>query len=146
LTPTAALSTSETWAEVEWWIAVSELTRSFGLVGAAVVGLVLAGMRVIAANRQARASLRQAELARRDHVAELFNRAVGQLDDTKLQVRLGAIYTLRQISRDFPDLTRPIYAVLNVYVRESTRDKIGEEPSVDIREIMKIFKEDLERS
>jgi hypothetical protein len=146
LTPTAALSTSETWAEVEWWIAVSELTRNFGLVGAAVVGLVLAGMRVIAANRQARASLRQAELARRDHVAELFNRAVGQLDDTKLQVRLGAIYTLRQISRDFPDLTRPIYAVLNVYVRESTRDKIGEEPSVDIREIMKIFKEDLERS
>jgi hypothetical protein len=146
LTPTAALSTSETWAEVEWWIAVSELTRNFGLVGAAAIGLILAGMRVVAANRQARASLRQAELARRDHVAELFNRAVGQLDDPKLQVRLGAIYTLRQISRDFPDLTRPIYAVLNVYVRESTRDKIGEEPSVDIREIMKIFKEDLERS
>jgi hypothetical protein len=146
LTPTAALSTSETWAEVEWWIAVSELTRNFGIVGAAAIGLILAGMRVVAANRQARASLRQAELARRDHVAELFNRAVGQLDDPKLQVRLGAIYTLRQISRDFPDLTRPIYAVLNVYVRESTRDKIGEEPSVDIREIMKIFKEDLERS
>jgi hypothetical protein len=84
---------------MEWWIAVSELARNFGLVVAAVVGLILGGMRVFAANRQANAALRQAELARRDHVAELFNRAVGQLDDPKLQVRLGAIYTLRQIER-----------------------------------------------
>jgi hypothetical protein len=131
---------------MEWWIAVSELVRNFGLVAAAALGLILAGMRVIAANRQARASLEQAALSRRDHVAELFNRAVGQLDDPKLQVRLGAIYTLRQISRDFPDLTRPVYDVLNVYVRENTRGKVGEEPSVDILEIMKIFKEELERS
>jgi len=61
-------------------------------------------MRVVAANRQANAALRQAELARRDHVADLFNRAVGQLDDPKLQVRLGAIYTLRRYpsSEDLP--------------------------------------------
>jgi hypothetical protein len=80
----------------------SELVRNFGLIGVAVAGLILGGMRVVAANRQAQAALRQAELSRRDHVAELFNRAVGQLDDPKLQVRLGAIHTLRQISRDFP--------------------------------------------
>lgn len=98
---------------MEWWIAVSELVRNFGLLGAAVIGLILGGMRVVASNRQANAALRQAERGRRDHVAELFNRAVGQLDDPKLQVRLGAIYTLRQISRDLPDLTRPVYDVLN---------------------------------
>jgi hypothetical protein len=131
---------------MEWSIAVSELVRNFGLLAAAAIGLGLATMRVVAANRQARASLRQADLARRDHVAELFNRAVGQLDDPKLQVRLGAIYTLRQISRDFPDLTRPVYDVLNVYVRENTRGKVEEEPLVDIVETMKIFKEELERS
>ena len=67
--------------EMEWWIAVSELVRNFGLLAAALFGLILGGMRVVAANRQANAALRQAELARRDHVAELFNRAVGQLDD-----------------------------------------------------------------
>jgi hypothetical protein len=131
---------------MEWSIAVSELVRNFGLLAAAAIGLGLATMRVVAANRQARASLRQADLARRDHVAELFNRAVGQLDDPKLQMRLGAIYTLRQISRDFPDLTRPVYDVLNVYVRENTRGKVEEEPLVDIVETMKIFKEELERS
>jgi hypothetical protein len=92
---------------MEWWIAVSELVRNFGLLGAAVVGVVLAGFRVVAANRQADAALRQAELARRDHVAELFNRAVGQLDDEKLQVRLGAIYRLDRLRVTFPiSLTR----------------------------------------
>jgi hypothetical protein len=124
---------------VEWWIAVSELTRNFGLVGAAVVGLVLAGMRVIAANRQARASLRQAELARRDHVAELFNRAVGQLDDSKLQVRLGAIYTLRQIARDFPDLAGAVLELLNVYMRENATNYGDDEPPPDVQEIIRIL-------
>lgn len=131
---------------MEWWIAVSELVRNFGLLAAAVAGLILGGMRVLAANRQANAALRQADLARRDHVAELFNRAVGQLDDPKLQIRLGAIYTLRQISRDFPDLTRPVYDLLNVYVRENATDQADEAPPADIREIMKIFREELERS
>jgi hypothetical protein len=126
-------------------VAVSELVRSFGLLGAALIGLMLGGMRVVAANRQANAALRQAELARRDHVAELFNRAVGQLDDSKLQVRLGAIYTLRQISRDFPDLTRPVHDVMSAYVRENARDQV-DLPSADILEIMRIFKEELEKS
>jgi hypothetical protein len=31
-------------------------------------------------------------------VMSLFNRAVGQLTDAKLEVRLGAIYTLREIA------------------------------------------------
>ena len=87
---------------MEWWIAVSELVRNFGLLGAAVIGLVLGGMRVVAANRQAHAALRQAELARRDHVAELFNRAVGQLDDPKLQISLGRFTRFEQISVGFP--------------------------------------------
>jgi len=89
---------------MDWWIAVSEPVRNFGLLGAAGIGLILGAMRVVAANRQANAALRQAELARRDHVADLFNRAVGQLDDPKLQVRLGAIYTLRRYlsSEDLP--------------------------------------------
>jgi HEAT repeat protein len=124
---------------MEWWIAVSELVRNFGLLGAAVVGVVLAGFRVVAANRQADAALRQAELARRDHVAELFNRAVGQLDDEKLQVRLGAIYTLGQIARDFPDLTDAVSDLLSVYARHSTLDYGEGEPPVDIREIMRIL-------
>ena len=76
---------------MQWWIDLSEIVRNFGLLAAAIIGIALAGMRVFAANRQADASLRQAELSRRAHVADLFNRAVELLDHDKLQVRLGAI-------------------------------------------------------
>jgi hypothetical protein len=130
---------------MEWWIAVSELARNFGLVGAAVIGLVLGGMRVVAANRQARAALRQTELARRDHVAELFNRAVGQLDDPKLQVRLGAIYTLRQIEQDFPDLAGAVFELLSAYLRENVADYGDAEPPVDVREITGILRDRLRK-
>ena len=68
---------------MQWWIQFSEIIRNFGLVIGGGIGLYLAWLRVSAANQQADASLRQADLTRREHVAELFNRAVGQLGDRK---------------------------------------------------------------
>ena len=126
-----------------WWVELSEIVRNFGLLGAAIVGVVLAGMRVLAANRQADASLRQAELGRRAHVADLFNRAVEQLDHEKLQVRLGSILTLRQISRDFPDLTAAVFELLNVYVREAAEGRPNGDLPADVRTILEVFKEEL---
>ncbi len=121
---------------MEWLVGFSEFFRNIGLVGAAIFGLYLANKRVTAANTQAEASLEQAELSRRDHVAELFNRAVGQLGDKKLEVRLGAIYTLRQIGNDFPDLSDPVFELLVVYLRLNKTDYSDEEPPIDIQEIM----------
>ena len=126
-----------------WFLTFSEIIRNFGLVLAALVGIYLAWKRVTASSIQADASLQQAELARRDHVAELFNRAVGQLGDPKLEVRLGAIYTLRQIARDFPDLSGPTYELLTTYLRESVRDYGDNEPPVDVREIMTTLRDRL---
>lgn len=126
-----------------WLTALSEIIRNIGLVLAALVGIYLAWRRVAAATVQADASLQHAELARRDHVAELFNRAVGQLADSKLEVRLGAIYTLRQIARDFPDLSGPTYELLTTYLRESVRDYGDDEPPVDVREIMTTLRDRL---
>lgn len=85
--------------------------------------------------------MRQADLTRRDHVAELFNRAIGQLKDEKLEVRLGAIYTLRQICKDFSDLSEPIVQLLTTYLRENAVDYGDSEPPVDVREIMRIVRE-----
>lgn len=80
---------------LEWWVAISEAARNFGLLAAGAIGVYLAWKRITVANRQAEAQTRQAELTRRDHVAELFNRAVGQLKHEKLELRLGAIFTTR---------------------------------------------------
>jgi hypothetical protein len=59
----------------------------------------------------------------------------------KLEVRLGAIYTLRQIARDFPDLAEPTFELLTTYLRESVGDYGDREPPVDVREIMNTLKD-----
>jgi hypothetical protein len=125
------------------WLLLSELVRNVGLVVAAFAGIYLAWQRVTAATIQADASLKQADLARRDHVAELFNRAVGQLTHEKLEVRLGAIYTLRQIARDFPDLSGPTFELLSAYLRESAATYGDSDPPVDVREIIDTLKDRL---
>ena len=58
------------------WVALSELLRNVALTIAAVVGALLA-WRQLSPALQARSANAQAELARRAHVTELFNRAVG---------------------------------------------------------------------
>src|SRR5712691_4022850 len=126
---------------MSWLLPFSEVVRNLGLVIAAGIGIYLAWRRVSAATRQADASFQQAELARREHVADLFNRAVGQLTDEKLEIRLGAVYTLRQIARDFPDLSRPTFELLSTYLKESAARYGDHEPPVDVREIMNIIKD-----
>jgi hypothetical protein len=123
-----------------WWAQVLDIVSKVALLAGGAIGLYLAWLRVTASNRQAEASLRQAELSRREHVAELFNRAVGQLGDPKLEIRLAAIYTLRQIGQDFPDLTGAVFELLNAYLRENPRDYGDADPPVDIREIMSIIR------
>lgn len=136
----AAPSTSE--SAVAWWVEFSEIVRNFGLLAAAVAGVVLAGMRVFAANRQADASIRQAELTRRTHVADLFNRPVEQLDHEKMEVRLAAIHTLRQLGADFPDLSAAAVELLvGYYIREKVADYGDAAPPADVVEIMKLVRD-----
>ena len=75
----------------------------------------------------------------------MFNRAVDQLGSDKLEVRLGAIYTLKRISGDpqYIDYRIPILETLTAYVRERSRDDTEVEPPVDIREIMKFLNDSL---
>src|ERR1700730_19074510 len=99
-----------------------EIMRNFGLVAAALVGICLAWKRVVASNKQADAQLRQADLSRRNHVTELFNKAVGQLKDERLEIRLGAILTLGQICTDFRDLSGPVIQLLSTYLKQEKVD------------------------
>jgi hypothetical protein len=75
----------------------------------------------------------------------MFNRAIDQLGSEKLEVRLGAIYTLARISRDpqYADYRIPILETLSAYVRERSRQNGDAEPRVDIREIMNFLNESL---
>ena len=125
---------------MQWWLAASEVARNVALLVGAAAGVFLAWRRVTVANRQAEAQIKQAELARRDHVAELFNRAVGQLRDEKQEVRLGAIFLLDQVCRDFPDLSEPVLRLLSAYLKENVGPYGEAEPPPDIREIMEVIR------
>jgi hypothetical protein len=122
-----------------FWVALSEVIRNFGLVAAALVGICLAWKRVVASNKQADAQLLQAELSRRNHVTELFNRAVGQLKDEKLEIRLGAILTLGQLCTDFRDLSGPVIQLLTTYLKEEKVDYGEIDAPADIGEIIRII-------
>ena len=122
------------------WVAFSEIIRNVALTVAAIVGAILAWRQLSPAALQARSANLQADLARRAHVTELFNRAVGQLRDPNLEVRLAAIYVLREVARDFPDLSNPVFELLQAYLRAGNIDYGDDEPPIDIREIMYILR------
>ena len=124
----------------------SEIARNFGILIAGVLGLGIAWWRSRAANLQAQAALEQTELARRGHTTEIFNRAVGQLLDEKLIIRLGAIYTLKAICQDdrYFAHTRPIIETLTANVRmRVTRE--GSELEPDVAAIVELLRNEASR-
>jgi hypothetical protein len=108
------------------------------------VGAFLAWRQLSPANLQARSANLQAELARRTHVMELFNRAAGQLRDAKLEVRLAAVYVLRGIANDFPDFSDPVFQLLQAYLRGADIDYGDEAPPIDVQAIMDVLRKGLE--
>jgi len=125
------------------WVALSEILRNTALAVAAFVGALLAWQQLSPAALQARSANVQAELARRAHVTELFNRAVGQLRDPKLEVRLAAVYILREVARDFPDLSNPIFELFQAYLRDGGFQYGDETPPIDIQEIFRLLRDNL---
>ena len=122
------------------WIAVSEIVRNLALALAAGVGALLAWQKLGPDRKQADTAEAQAGLARRAHVTELFNRAAGQLGDPSLEVRLAAIYVLREVGRDFPDLANPVFELLQAHLRERKTAYGDEEPPVDIQALFETLR------
>jgi len=101
-----------------------------------VVGFAIAIWRAVAADRQARAQMLQAEQGRRAHVMEIFGGAIEGLDNDKMHIRLGAIYTMREIVDSYRDLSRPTVDLLTAYLAGVSYE--SDEPPQDVQEIMRI--------
>jgi len=56
-------------------------------------------------------------------ITDRFTKAISQLGDTKLEIRLGAIYALERIARDSPRDEWSIMEVLTAYAREHAKVK-----------------------
>src|SRR5262249_36252069 len=81
-----------------------------------------------------------------------FTKAIAQLGDTKLAVRLGGIYALERIAKDSEKDHWPIMEVLTSYVRENSPLKEGKQllrkipsepkgpkPAADIQAILTVI-------
>jgi hypothetical protein len=82
-------------------------------------------------------SCTKAELSRHDHVAELFNRVVGQLKDENLEIRVGAILTLGQICSEFRGAS--VIQLLTTYLKQEQLDYGETDAPADIAEIIRII-------
>jgi hypothetical protein len=91
-----------------------------------VIGAVVGFLNLRETQRQNRLARQhdrdQLELTRRGQVNERFSKAIdqlGQVGDDKLDVRIGAIYSLEQIAHDSPkELHGPVMETLTAFLRE----------------------------
>jgi hypothetical protein len=84
---------------------------------AAVVGAVFTGRTYL--------------LARQGHITDRYTKAIGQLGDGQLEIRLGGIYALERIAIDSARDHSTIVEVLSAYIRERTRKPPIPSPPVE---------------
>lgn len=85
-----------------------------------IIGLFISGASLITTQREAE---KNRTLALEGQITDRFTKAIGQLGDEKLEVRLGGIYALERIAKDSPKDHWTIMEVLTAYVRENAPRK-----------------------
>jgi uncharacterized protein YjbI with pentapeptide repeats len=73
-----------------------------------------------AARQNHEAQLRALELTERGQITDRFTKAVEQVADDKLDVRLGGIYALERIAVDAESYYEPIMEILTTFLRENS--------------------------
>ena len=118
------------------------------IIGGAVifVGAYHAWMQV---SNQIASNERTSAVAESGQITERFTRAVEQLGDEKLEVRLGGIYALERIACDSKRDQWTVVEVLTAFVREKTKQQSppadteasggGRKPATDTRTILNIL-------
>ncbi|QSJ18398.1 pentapeptide repeat-containing protein [Nostoc sp. UHCC 0702] len=91
-----------------------------------------------AALKNAEAALKNAQVAEDKQITERFAKAIEQLGSEKIEVRLGAIYTLERIAKDSSKDHWTIMEVLTAFVRENAPLMSEEEKTDDTNEEPKL--------
>lgn len=96
--------------------------KSLSLIGAGIIGLFYIARRANAQKISALSAERQAATAEKGHINDRYTKAIDQLgamrgNEPNLEVRLGGIYGLEQVSIESKDLYPQIIEVLTAYIR-----------------------------
>ena len=129
---------------VLWLLGQIALGGQVTLVQIITALLVLAGLywtsrRVVATEETVR-------VAQEGHITDRFTKAIAQLGDDKMAIRLGGIYALERIAKDSEKDHGPIMEVLTAYVRENATkqgeyaEKAAQGPTTDIQAILTVIR------
>ncbi len=79
-------------------------------------------------------------IASEGQITDRFTKAIAQLGDTKLEVRLGGSYALERVAKDSPKDEWSIMEVLTAYIREhAKKNQVPPKPASDIQAILTII-------
>ena len=110
-----------------------------------LVGLYWTSRRVQAAEDNVSVAQENVRVAEEGHITERFTKAIAQLGDKEMAIRLGGIYALERLAKDSRKDHGPIMEVLTAYVRENAprQGKYIEEaalkPTTDIQAILTVI-------
>ncbi len=103
-----------------------------------LVGMYWTSRRVLAAEKTV-------GVAQEGHITERFTRAIAQLGDDKMAIRLGGIYALERLAKDSEKDHGPIMEVLTAYVREKATKQgryateAAQKPTTDIQAVLTVI-------
>ena len=110
--------------------------------GAVAIGIYFAWTNFIVAQETLEFNQRNAQdnlkVAKEGQITERFTRAVEQLGNDKIEIRLGGIYALERISNESEKDYWPIMEILTAYVRNNSPIKTGNVISKDIKNQNKV--------
>ena len=125
------------------------LLGQIALGGQVTLVQILTGLLVLAGlywtSRRVVATEDNVRVAEEGHITERFTRAIAQLGDDKMAIRLGGIYALERLAKDSEKDHGPIMEVLTAYVREKAPRpeedlrKAPNPPPTDIRAILTVI-------
>ena len=130
---------------VLWWFGrVTFVEQEVTIVQIITALFVLVGMHWTM--RRVRAAEKTVEVVEEGHITDRFTKAIAQLGDDKMAIRLGGIYALERIAKDSEKDHGPIMEVLTADVREKAprkenhKPQADEKPPTDIQAILTVIR------
>jgi uncharacterized protein YjbI with pentapeptide repeats len=115
------------WNEWGFWLKDPESIRNLAFTIGSIAAIVGGAITVVLASMRSIAAMRQANAATETQITQLFTDAIGFLaDKEKLELRLGAIYTLERIMKKSRGDRFRVLEILYSYLRENTSKRLME--------------------
>ncbi|MFI7132069.1 pentapeptide repeat-containing protein [Nonomuraea sp. NPDC050153] len=122
-----------------------QVVTSLGVIAGLIftgIGLSQTSIALDSTREEVKIARENLNIANKGQVNERFTRAIAQLGDSSLDVRIGGIYAIEKVAEDAPDYNQTIIDVLAAFIREHD-PKVGvdmpEKPAADLQAALTVI-------